>query len=125
MALTNEEKISALKSITALDVDCGLKNVMNMAPVYLRILGVFVKNARKDKEQLDEFAKATDLDGFGVLIHGYKSSLKNVGALDLGDAAAALEAADTNADTAFIMANLPTFTSSIEDLASKIEQILE
>jgi len=125
MNTTNDEKILALRAVEGLDVDSGLKNVMNMSAVYVRVLGVFVKNTGKDRKRFDEYVNTGELVGFNVMVHGYKSALKSLGATELSAAAAQLEAAGLNTDTEFVKANLPSFIDGIEALAEALEKILD
>jgi len=124
MALTNDEKILALRSIEGFDVDFGLKTVMNMIPVYFKVLRIFVKNERNEHESFDQLINSGEIGDFNVLVHGYKGSLRNIGALNLSNLAQQLETFAGNNDIAGIKANLPAFKDGIRLLADNIEKIL-
>ncbi|MCL2636803.1 MAG: hypothetical protein FWD48_00380 [Oscillospiraceae bacterium] len=124
MFLTDDEKILALRNIEGLDVDSGLKNVMNMVAVYFKILRVFVKNERNDKERFDRMINLDEISDFNVMVHGYKSSLKNIGATYLSELALQLEMYAKNSDVARIEENLPAFKDKLAAFADNLEKIL-
>jgi len=124
--LTNEEKIAALRQIPGLDVSAGLAVIANMEAPYLRILGLFVKNWGTNESKLDEeFCETQDeLEGFRTLIHGYKSALGNLGALELAEKAFSLETSAKNNNRAAIEQPLSEFKSGVSQLVAAVERIL-
>jgi HPt (histidine-containing phosphotransfer) domain-containing protein len=122
--MTNDDKILALRRIEDLDVDAGLKVIAGMIPVYLRLLRLFVKNHERDKDLLDNQLAADDLRGFRVSIHGYKSSLGNLGALGYSEMALALEKAAMDNDREFIDREFDEFKKSIAEFAQSLRAVL-
>jgi HPt (histidine-containing phosphotransfer) domain-containing protein len=122
--MTNEEKILALREIEGLDVDFGLKTIMNMVPSYFKVLGIFERNEITDKLKFDEFLKEESLENFRILVHGYKSALGNIGGKPLSDKALELEKAAVSNDMDFINNNLDSFKEEVAEFAEKIRNII-
>jgi len=122
--LTNDEKILAVRKIDGLDVDAGLKTIANMVAPYLRVLGTFVRNVERDKDLLDNQLAAGNTEDFRTSVHGYKSALGNIGAIQLSEEAYKLEKAVIDNDRSFIDDNLPAFKEGIFKLAKSLEEIL-
>jgi len=117
--MTNEEKIALLRQIDIMDVDSGLKNISNLVPAYLRILGLFAKKQLEDLV----FSK-DDMGQFSTTVHGYRSLLANIGAVSLSVEANGLEQAAKSGDADFIEANFDGFKSKVEGLAAQLREIL-
>ena len=124
MEITNEQKTDLLRQIKELDVDAGLKATSRMVPVYLKVLGLFVKNQPEDSVKLNGYIESSDYEAFGVLVHGYKSILGNLGAQGLSEMASELDAASRKQDESFIKEQFPAFDLRIRSLADKVAEII-
>ena len=124
MEITNEQKTDLLRRIKELDVDAGLKATSRMVPVYLKVLGIFVKNQPEDSVKLSGYIESADYEGFGVLVHGYKSILGNLGASGLSEMASQLDSASKKKDESFIKEQFPEFDKRVRSLADKIAEIV-
>jgi HPt (histidine-containing phosphotransfer) domain-containing protein len=122
---SNEEKFNALRQIEGLDADAGLKTIANMLPAYLRILGLFVKSQNRDEGLLDELLDRDDMEEFRTTVHGYKSALANIGALNCSVMADELEKSAVENDRNSIEKKLPAFKESISILAERLRDVLD
>ena len=64
-----------------------------------------------------------DMQGFAVDVHGLKSSLAGVGAMELSELAQRLEMAAKEADAAFCRQHFPALEQHIEELYDKLALI--
>jgi HPt (histidine-containing phosphotransfer) domain-containing protein len=123
--MSNEEKLQRLREIENLDVDAGLKTIMNMVPAYLKVLGLLVKNRERDRLFLESMFAEENTDAFTIAIHGNKSSLGNLGAFDLSKMALELEMASVDNNRQFIKEELPKFNEAMAVFTEKLRQALD
>ena len=79
--------------IAGVDTNAGLKYCGNDREMYRSILEAFCGEKEKKSGDLANSFEAEDWEKYGVYIHSLKSTAKTIGAFDLSDMAASLEAA--------------------------------
>jgi len=82
-----------LAHVPGLDFELGLAGVRGNATTYARILALFVDGHREDAAHFAEHLASGDLGALFARAHGLKSSAGNVGAVEMSEAAAAVESA--------------------------------
>ncbi|GHT92562.1 hypothetical protein AGMMS49545_10300 [Betaproteobacteria bacterium] len=83
----------AVCRVPGLDVHHAMSMMGGDAGLYLGLLPVVVRELNGAVEKMADFLAQDDARAFGILVHGIKSALNNVGALELGRAAYELEMA--------------------------------
>ncbi len=105
----------AIANLTGLNVARGLKVLNGNVAAYLRLLRVFAADHADDVAHWREYMASGDLDQAQRLVHTLKGSAGNLGAIELQQHAAELEAA--------IKAGVPA--AAVEPLAERAEQQLQ
>ena len=95
--------------LEGLDTIQGLARAGGSRESYLRILAVFYDDALLRISEMRSALATGDIKNFTICIHALKSASGNVGAIELSDMAAALEAAGREEDAAFIGAHIEGF----------------
>ena len=108
--------------IEGLDADKGISLTGGTLLNYIRILRVFVMDAREKTSEIKASLETDDTRLFTIYVHAVKSSCANIGADSLSEAAASLERAGNQNDRAYIKSNA---YSMLEDLASLTDLIAE
>jgi len=87
-----------------------------------KLLQIFRRDAEKAINTLRETIANGDAKLYTTTVHAMKSALANVGEQDKSDAAARLERAGRDGDTAYIKANTEVFIKMLERLTESIPQ---
>jgi len=121
---TDERKrfLERISQIGALSVKIGLERVFNNLGSYESTLKLLIKEIKKCIANLNKFLETDDLNNFSIEVHSMKSSLANVGAMELSAKAYELEAASVRNDTRYCTSNLQPFLDGISDLGVKLEE---
>lgn len=121
----NAEELPAfLLAIDSLDTDAGITN-SGGAPAYLDNLKLFAKNVKKYTEDIDNYTAAGDIKNATVKIHALKSSLRIIGASELGELAQKLEDAGKAEDMDFLASELPVLLEGVKKLGDELSGLLE
>jgi signal transduction histidine kinase/CheY-like chemotaxis protein/HAMP domain-containing protein/HPt (histidine-containing phosphotransfer) domain-containing protein len=113
-----------LRQIEGLDVQAGLNKINGQRDVYENTLKLVVKDIEKCIKNLVEFSSANDMHEFCIAVHGMKSALANVGAMELSSKAFTLEKASYEKNTCFCIENLPPFLTGMNELSEKIKSAM-
>ena len=87
---------------------------------YRQVLPMFSKDAEDRMPFFQALPKADDMGAFVTQVHALKSVSASVGAAELSERAAALEAAGKAGDVAFIQENLTVFAECLSELIKNI-----
>ena len=115
----------ALKLIPGLEVDSALQRLGNNIKVYVKTLAVFVKTAGSSVDNLRGMLGSGDVAGYGVLVHGMKGALLNIGANELGERAKDLEFHAKDGDVIFITEHNEPLCVGILELEEALRPLLE
>ena len=96
----NNEKID----IPGLECDKAI-SMVGTAALYMKILKEYYKNIKPNHEQLALAYANEDWENYTIKVHALKSSSRQIGAMDLSEKAAALEAAGKSDDIEYIRNN--------------------
>jgi len=111
--------------IPGVDVKKGVAMTGGNINKYLKVLEMFRADAESRLPLLNNFAPkdSADFTAFATQVHALKSASASLGASELSEKAAGLEAAARKEDHDFIQRELPSFTASLETLAKNISEI--
>jgi CheY-like chemotaxis protein len=110
--------------IEGLSCNIGLERVSGQAEIYKDTLKLFVKETRRYITVLNELLGANDMHNFTIQAHSIKSSLANVGAMNLSAKAHELESAASRKNIDFCTSHLWPFSEELDDLGNKISEAL-
>ncbi len=113
------------RDIPGLDVDEGLARVANDADLYGEVLSILGEMRETTPAKLEKLLEGGTLTAFRVEIHAVKGALANLGATDLSDAAAKLEAAAAAGDEERCRNELPAFIREFESMAARVAALFE
>ena len=107
--------------IGELSVHIGMERVSEQKDLYVNTLKALIKQIEICTAKLNDFLNANDMHNFEIESHSMKSSLANVGAMELSDDAYKLEAASSRNDTRFCASNLEVFLNALNELGNKLK----
>jgi signal transduction histidine kinase/HPt (histidine-containing phosphotransfer) domain-containing protein/FixJ family two-component response regulator len=116
----HQNAIASHLEIPGLDIAAGMANVGGDLSHYIQLLQMFLKDASAKFALLEAAPGASAMQDFTTYVHAMKSSLAYIGAKALSGAAALLESAGRDADSASIMGSLPTFREGLATLMERI-----
>jgi len=116
---------SALYSIPGIDTLKGIPMTGGTLTSFKQVLSVFCKDAQERLPLLQKTPEADDLPSFVTNVHALKSALASLGAKDISEIAAELEAAGKATDMTFIREHLPVFAQQLAELVINIDKALE
>ncbi len=102
------EELKALEGQDLIDVKAGL-NSSGSPDAYMNLLNLFYSSIDSKADELNGLFNSEDFTNYTIKVHALKSSLRIIGALDLGEEAQALENAGKAGDTDYITDNHPSF----------------
>jgi HPt (histidine-containing phosphotransfer) domain-containing protein len=111
-----------VNDIEGLSVQIGLERVSGQADIYEDALKLLVKEIEKCIGNLKEFLAADDMHNFTIVAHSIKSSLANIGALELSSRAYELEISSGRKDNDFCASALQAFLDSLDSLRNKLKE---
>jgi CheY-like chemotaxis protein len=115
--------LAELYAVEGLDVAGGLKNVAGNRDSFIKSLRILKDKLPEANERIASSLLKSDMDRARMYLHSMKSSLANVGFINVSKMAAALESAviDKNAD--FYDNNIGTFSDSLEKIGKKLSKV--
>ena len=119
----NSEFLEKIGRIEELSVQLGLDRVFGQMDVYRDTLKLLVQEIEKSIDKLGKFWADNDMNNFAIGIHSMKSSLANVGAMELSAKAQELEAASGIKDNSFSASALKPFLEELQKLNEKLKNI--
>ena len=112
-----------LNEIDKLSVKIGLERVSGQKDVYESALKLLIREIDKCIENLHKFLAADDMHNFAIEAHSIKSSLANLGAMDLSVKAHELEMSSENNETTYCAFALRPFLDSLANLRDKLKEV--
>ena len=112
-------ELEALRGQSGLDIDAGIKN-SGSAEAYLPLLKLFASSLDEKIEELDRLCREENLKGYTIKIHAMKSSVRMIGAMELGEEAQLLEQAGGNGDWAFILSRHEAYLQKLRALRDRL-----
>jgi HPt (histidine-containing phosphotransfer) domain-containing protein len=120
----NEDELlpDFLYDIKEIDTHAGL-NYCGDAEDYIMTLQMYVNSAEQKAAEIEKYWEAQDIKNTTVKIHALKSASRAIGALELGDFAAALEKAGNSGDTETLAKEIGELISGYRQLAKNLEPV--
>ena len=119
-AATKKEFWTNIKQIEGLSVKAGLDIVSGSLDLYENSLRLALREIEKCDKNLNKFWAAEDMHGLSIEAHSIKSSMTNIGALELAVMALGLEHAAVQRNMDFLKTELPPFLKTLDDLYSAL-----
>ncbi|MDR0470089.1 MAG: response regulator, partial [Peptococcaceae bacterium] len=113
------EKIAQIEEIS---LAIGMDRIDGQKDIYKKSLQLMIGDIGKSDKNLRRFLAEEDMHNFRIEVHSVKSSLANLGAMELSTKAFELETASSRLDVGFCTANLPSLLDELEALSVKIEE---
>ena len=110
--------------IGALDVNSGLIHCGSRES-YMVTLKMYLDAAARNADDIEKYWKVRDLKNTTIKVHALKSTSRVIGALKLGDFAAALEKAGESGDTDTLDKELGKLLEEYRALAGELEPLNE
>ena len=107
-------------SHNGISMHLGLERVSGRMDAYENLLKSLIKEIEKCTANMREFMVANDMYNFSIEAHSMKSSLANIGAMELSSKAHELESASSRKDIGFCTLNLKSFTDELCKLGSAL-----
>ncbi|MCL2020199.1 MAG: ATP-binding protein [Oscillospiraceae bacterium] len=111
--------------IDGININEGIKSTGGSADGYKSIISMFSNDAQLKISEIKSSLSDNDIKRYTVYVHALKSSLRSIGARELSEKAAELEAAGHSGDTAYIGSYGDEFTSALEALVLNIKTALK
>jgi CheY-like chemotaxis protein len=122
-----EEKIgdkTPIPEISGIHVETGMLNTGGSVSSYKHILSFFYNDAEERIPQIKKTAEAGKFLQYTTMIHAIKGAARSIGATELGQMAADLEAAGNERNTAVINEKTDEFLKELRQLADHIKAAL-
>ena len=121
-AAGQEDFWSIVENIDGLSTRTGLGLIFGQRDVYEDLLRLSIAEIEKCDNSLTSFLASGNMPGFAIEAHSMKSSLANIGAIELSAAARALESAANLKNVSYCGQELPSFLKGINDLNSSLKK---
>jgi len=102
--------------ISEINVEIGLSRASGQADMYYKFMSMFVKSLQREQKELQNFLEAQDMEKFAILVHGLKSKLATIGAVNLNDMAQELENRSKDGDVEYCRTHFPGFADKLTAL---------
>ena len=113
-----------LYGIEELSTDTGITN-NGSAAAYIETLSVFAKNAPKYVQEIENFWDSDDIENATIKIHALKSTVRIIGATELGELAQELEDAGKDKDRTLLEEKLPVLLERSKKLGDDLSPLTE
>lgn len=115
---------SWLSGVPGLDISVGMGNC-ETADDYMDALAVFAASVTGKANEIERFFSAEDFEHYTLKVHSLKSMARLVGAINLSDAAAEMEAAGKADDFALIREKTPKLLAAYRAYADHLALLAE
>lgn len=119
----NSPEAKLKKACPGIDTEIGLKYCVDSWEFYVEVMQEYV-NGNKI-EQLNELYGNKDYENYRIQIHAVKSNSMSIGAVEVSEAAKALEFATKDNDIAFVEENHASFIDKYTELIESLKKYLE
>lgn len=116
--------ISLAKSIPGLDVKYAVEAMGGSEALYEKTLMHTVRHIPSNVEEMDASLHAnSDLEAFGIKVHGIKSALRHVGKMELARKAESLENAAKGKDKMYCIGHYVSFKDELLRFYSRVNDV--
>jgi len=125
----NEESsagfLDVMKSISEINTDIGLNRVSGVLKLYYDTLKSFYKKLLNECIKMEECLNGGDLHDFSIKVHGMKSVLATIGAMNLSQSAYELETASKNYELSYCKEYAPGFLERLRALNESLSDVFK
>ena len=114
-----------IKDIDEINIDTGIKNYAGDEEAYLETLKVFSVSAGNYADEIRDYYNSGDISNTTIKIHALKSTLRIIGATDIGEFAQSLENAGKAGDTATLDAKLDELLNRSMSIAKALSPLAD
>ncbi len=118
---TEEEK-DILDMLFGISVEDGLRNCGGSKKAYIRVLNTFVESNLLTG--LEEYLAKPDPKSYSVIAHSIKGACRNIGALEVGDAAYNMELAGKDGNIKYLKAHHEEFVANYAEVLNVVKKAL-
>jgi signal transduction histidine kinase/DNA-binding LacI/PurR family transcriptional regulator/DNA-binding NarL/FixJ family response regulator/HPt (histidine-containing phosphotransfer) domain-containing protein len=111
-----------INKIDEISMQVGLERVSGQVDVYETALKLLIKEIEKCVRNLNTFLASSDMHNFRIEAHSMKTSLANLGAMDLSSKAYELEISSGKEDVDFCASALQPFTDALINLGNQVKE---
>ena len=115
--------LSAIARINDIDIEAGLSRVSGHEDMYMDSLEFFYDELLARRDTITDYLNSKNLSRFSMDAHSMKSVLATIGAMQLSDIAAKLEAAANNNDTDLCLNIFPDFHEGLTSLHKNLSNV--
>ena len=115
--------MSALEKIDEINSGIGLNRFSGMENMYSETLEAFTKDMLSNCIAMSDSLAYGDTQSFAISVHAMKSALSTIGAMNLSETAAKLEAAARNKDIEYCMTRFPAFMEKLLSLYERLSAV--
>jgi len=123
-AQNQDSFLDRVKKINGINTEIGLSRVSGLEDMYCETVELFHKKLSAECAKMEEFLSNKDLHNFAISVHGMKSSLSTIGAMELSETAAQLEAASKNNELEYSEEHFPAFLQNLRSLQERLSEII-
>lgn len=120
----DSEFMSAIEKVDGIDASAGLANCMTV-DILKNAVHDFYVSIKTQPERIEQLLEDDNIREYTVAVHALKSSARLIGALDLSNRAAQLEAMGDSDDTEGIMEKNPEMLSIYRAFYDKLKPLCE
>ncbi len=117
--------LKLVMEISEINFVAGFDNAARHQDVYEQTLKLLNKKIPTICRLLEDLLEDKNLGDFSTHVHGMKSSLASVGAMELSRLALELEKASARSDADYCREHLPSFTSALAAMGCKLDVALQ
>jgi signal transduction histidine kinase/DNA-binding NarL/FixJ family response regulator/HPt (histidine-containing phosphotransfer) domain-containing protein len=120
---TGSDFLDSLKKVKEINTEIGMRHVSGIEDMYHSAIELFYKKLSFKCNDMSDKLINGDMKGFSIGVHTMKSVLATIGAMDLSDIAAKLEAASNNNNVAFCEQVFPSFKDKLLTMNGKLSVV--
>ncbi|MDR0306773.1 MAG: transporter substrate-binding domain-containing protein [Chitinispirillales bacterium] len=117
--------IDAVSRIDSINIEIGMERVSGIAEMYSETLRVFYNMLPAECKKMESFLQDDNIINFAISIHGMKSSLATIGAMELSNRALELEFAAKSDKLEFCREAAPSFLRDLRVFHSQLSNIFK
>ena len=121
-SITEEADAPADIEIAGIDFNIGISRSGGNLDLYLEILEAFHEDGMELSKRIKSSIESNDIPLYTIHVHALKSAAANIGALDLSEAAKALEMAGERNDMDYIRAHNEQLLADLADMLNSIDE---
>jgi len=118
--VSQETEESNKIEIEGLNTNIGIASTNGNMKSYLNLLSTFHMDGTSKLEEIKTCIETNKIPLYVTHVHALKSACRSIGAIELSEAAAALEAAGKKEDLSYINANNDAFVTNLETTLNNI-----